>query len=257
MDALASPHVLDDVLRFFTSGKFADFQLRCNGRHFNVHKVIICATSKYFEALCGGNFMESSKNYATLDDEEPAVVARVLQACYSGNYAGAEQECLLPSTINSDRATCSVPYPSGPPEISSIGCVLQAEIYAFADKYEMRNLRRLAISKFEARMKSKDLGAGEVLEATKVIYNNIPRNDDKLRKHVVYYAQTHMLEIQRLPRFQQLMANVDFAWDFGTKYGSRAHVFCTRCSEWTKISVACGCGFSGLCEASGACTKQD
>jgi hypothetical protein len=42
--------------RFYTSGKFADFEIYCHGHVFRVHKIIICASSKYFEALCGGSF---------------------------------------------------------------------------------------------------------------------------------------------------------------------------------------------------------
>ena len=42
--------------RFYTSGKFADFEIRCHGHVFEIHKIVICASSKYFEALCGGSF---------------------------------------------------------------------------------------------------------------------------------------------------------------------------------------------------------
>jgi hypothetical protein len=44
------------LYRFYTSGKFADFEIYCHGHVFKVHKIIICASSKYFEALCGGSF---------------------------------------------------------------------------------------------------------------------------------------------------------------------------------------------------------
>jgi hypothetical protein len=44
------------LYRFYTSGKFADFEIYCHGHAFSVHKIVICASSKYFEALCGGSF---------------------------------------------------------------------------------------------------------------------------------------------------------------------------------------------------------
>ena len=44
------------LYRFYASGKFADFEICCHGHVFKVHKIIICASSKYFEALCGGSF---------------------------------------------------------------------------------------------------------------------------------------------------------------------------------------------------------
>jgi hypothetical protein len=44
------------LCRFYASGKFADFEICCHGHVFKVHKIIICASSKYFETLCGGSF---------------------------------------------------------------------------------------------------------------------------------------------------------------------------------------------------------
>jgi hypothetical protein len=44
------------LYRFYTSGMFADFEICCHGHVFKVHKIVICASSKYFEALCGGSF---------------------------------------------------------------------------------------------------------------------------------------------------------------------------------------------------------
>jgi hypothetical protein len=66
-----------------------------------------------------------------------------------------------------------------------------------------------------------------------------------------------MLEILKKPAFQELMVDPDFAWDFGTKYARRAHVWCPECLAWTNISVVCGCRFSQLCDASEACKTQD
>lgn len=48
-----------DLPKFFLSGKFSDFQLRHTIYTFNVHKIVICAKSLYFEKLCGGDFKVS------------------------------------------------------------------------------------------------------------------------------------------------------------------------------------------------------
>jgi len=217
---------------------------------------MICASSKYFDALCGGSFMEANKDSATLDDEEPSILARFLQACYTGGYGSEVQEHVLPQMIDNARTLCLAPSSDSLPEIDSIGCVVHAKIYAFADKYDIPNLRRLSLSKFEARIKDGDFKAVEVLEAAMVIYDKLPIIDDRLKKHVVYYAQTHMLGIHKLPNFQELMSIPDFAWDFGTRFGSRGDVCCPECVDRTKISADCGCGFHGLC-SNDVCTNQD
>jgi len=46
-----------DVPRFFISGRFSDFEIRLPKFTFRVHKVVICSKSKYFETLCGEDFL--------------------------------------------------------------------------------------------------------------------------------------------------------------------------------------------------------
>jgi hypothetical protein len=99
-------------------------------------------------------------------------------------------------------------------------------MYSLSEKYDVGSARALAVAKFRARISAKDKISDEVLAATKIIYDTTLSNDDTLRKHVVYYAQINMLEVLKKPAFQELMADPDIAWDFGTKCASRAHVWC-------------------------------
>ena len=187
------------------------------------------------------------------------MLARLIQTCYTGDYESATSDRILPLMIK--RALCwgkmhgvgDQEVPQRDPSAS----IVHAEMYALSDKYDVSSARTLAAAKFIARISTKAVPVDEVLAATKVIYDTVARNDETLRSHVVYHMQMHMLEIHKKPAFQELMADPDFAWDFGTRYGSRAHVWCPGCANWTKISVSCGCGFNGLCELSEACTKQD
>jgi hypothetical protein len=201
---------------------------------------------------------EATEKSVTLDDD-PIMLARLIQTCYTGDYGSATFENILPVMVENalflarmrgvDHQECQDNEPSG--------CVLHARMYALSDKYDVSSVRPLAVSKFQTRLTAEDVTSDEVLEATKIIYNSTASHDDTLRKHVVYYAQTNMLEIHKKPAFQELMADLDFAWDFGTRYSSRAHFWCPRCTDWTKISVSCGCGFHGLCGKSEACNNQD
>ncbi len=206
--------------------------------------------------LLAHSAQEADAAYANLDDENPAMVVRMLQAMYSSDYSDSVQEGVLPKALASNTL-CSTSQYKGRPDIVSTGCTLHAQMYSLADKYDIRGLRRLAVAKFEICIRSGEATANDILAAGKVIYDSITVHDDELRKHIVYYAQTNMLEIHRLPLFQELMADGDFSWDFGTKYASRAHVYCPSCLCWSEISEDCSCGFNGLCRTSEACAGQD
>ena len=187
------------------------------------------------------------------------MLARLIQTCYTGDYESAMSDRILPLMIKHALSGGRLHGigDQGVAQRDSSACIVHAEMYALSDKYDVSSARTLAAAKFIARISTKAVPADEVLAATKVVYDTIVRNDETLRKHSVYYMQTNMLEVQKKSAFQELMADPDFAWDFGTRYGSRAHVWCSGCTDWTKISVNCGCGFNGLCALSEACTKQD
>jgi hypothetical protein len=47
------------------SGKYSDLTLRCGGREFRVHRPIVCPHSPVFEAICSGEFKESTRTNQT------------------------------------------------------------------------------------------------------------------------------------------------------------------------------------------------
>jgi BTB/POZ domain len=98
---------------FFVSGKFSDFALKLPMFSFRVHKVVISSKSRYFEALCGDTFLvcsafrrfaqiltasqEGSRGFVELaDEEDPAMIARLLQVMYCGDYGTDFYEALVP-----------------------------------------------------------------------------------------------------------------------------------------------------------------
>jgi hypothetical protein len=201
---------------------------------------------------------EALENSAYLDDD-PIMIARLIQTCYTGDYGSVKFENTLPAMIENALSLGRMRgiYNGEYPQNDSCGCVLHARMYSLSDKYDVGSVRALAAAKFEARISAEDTTSDEVLAAIRIIYDTTSYSNDILRRHVVYYAQRNMLEILKKPAFKELMADPDFAWDFGTKYASRAHVWCPQCLAWTSISVVCGCGFNQLCGASEACKAQD
>jgi hypothetical protein len=139
---------------------------------------------------------EATENSTNLDDD-PIMLARLIQTCYIGHYGSAQFENVLPVMVENAlslgrmRGFDNYHHPQNDPA----GCVFHAKMYSLSDKYDVYSARILAGAKFKARISAKEVTSDEVLAATKIIYDTTPRNDEILRKHVVYYAQRNMLEI--------------------------------------------------------------
>ncbi|KAM7208136.1 BTB/POZ fold [Naviculisporaceae sp. PSN 640] len=75
---------MNDFSKHFNSGAFSDCQIRCGDRVWNLHKIILCNASKYFEAAFSGSFAEAETNVITLTDQDPDHVDEVLRFIYYG-----------------------------------------------------------------------------------------------------------------------------------------------------------------------------
>lgn len=53
-DALWAPDV--NTFSFLVSSKYSDLVVRCEGRDFKVHKVIVCGQSDFFSGICDGDW---------------------------------------------------------------------------------------------------------------------------------------------------------------------------------------------------------
>ncbi len=43
-------------LKQLQTGDFSDFKIVCRNKEFRVHRVVICAESEFFDAMCKGKF---------------------------------------------------------------------------------------------------------------------------------------------------------------------------------------------------------
>ena len=78
----------DAYARFLDTGRHSDFEIECGEHVFKVHKAIICAKSEFFDKLCSSDFVEGANKRVKLDDEDPAIIARMLLFIYKGSYHG-------------------------------------------------------------------------------------------------------------------------------------------------------------------------
>ncbi|KAM7208129.1 BTB/POZ fold [Naviculisporaceae sp. PSN 640] len=87
-----------DFTEQFKSGAFSDCRVKCGDRVWNVHKLVLCSQSKFFEAALTGNFAEAKDGTVTLDGQNPDVVNNVLEYLYSGNLSHVDEKVKPPSS---------------------------------------------------------------------------------------------------------------------------------------------------------------
>jgi speckle-type POZ protein len=82
---------------------FTDFTLICGTDRHRVHKLVICTQSKVFYAACTGSFKEAPSNEFEMPEDDPAMVARMVEYLYSGRYEVGGADSATELNNNSDH----------------------------------------------------------------------------------------------------------------------------------------------------------
>lgn len=123
--------------------------------------------------------------------------------------------------------------------------------------YDFPLLTALAKSKFVVAMHAPEFSLQDLVSAIDIVYATTPDENDGLRKHMVYLAQTCMQEIKKLDSFKTVYEKyIGFCWAFAFEYGARKTVRCANCETKSKIPTNCTCGFHDLCGTSKACNDS-
>ncbi|KAK5732171.1 hypothetical protein LTR17_010748 [Elasticomyces elasticus] len=95
-EALAKWVTVRVIARLFETSTLVDFEIACGQYVFKVHKVVICAQSKYFLAPCGKDYAEGSKGRITfkaVDEEggdaacdDPEAIKHMIDFFYYRDY---------------------------------------------------------------------------------------------------------------------------------------------------------------------------
>ena len=98
---------LSGFIKLLVSGRHTDVDIVCRGHTFNVHKTVLSAASTFFDRACDSQFQEGQTSTITLDDDEPALVARMIIFAYTSTYHT--------DSLNSARLEVSLfsPYAQG------------------------------------------------------------------------------------------------------------------------------------------------
>ncbi|KAK5123679.1 hypothetical protein LTR85_002315 [Meristemomyces frigidus] len=199
----------------FKSEKLADFTIVCGPHTFRVHKAILCALTKYFDAL--PNFAEGAQNSIELkavgsgdgDDEacdDPEAVKLMVHFFYHLDYS-ADALAIAPSPPTVDNAFGGVTTsykgkkkkrivthgwgesvddaPTAPTSPSTDGNMLMhAKVFAAAVKYRVPALKDLAAEKFAAAV-AINFNHASFAEAARIAYTTTPEDMREIRDQVV------------------------------------------------------------------------
>ncbi|KAB5578003.1 hypothetical protein GE09DRAFT_537071 [Coniochaeta sp. 2T2.1] len=185
------------------------------GRLFAAHEDVLCQ-SPFFERILRGTYFDAQSKRISLPEEEPEVFSAVLEYLYKGDYyprllhnkprnSWELEDSLLPPS--SRRATPQTSpamtdhnnspniggsragiMPSTPQAVeatvflSSVGLHLLRDtvIYCAADRYELEELKRLALRKQGLQS---GIDVGTILRSAQYCYAHTPDSDSRLRAH--------------------------------------------------------------------------
>ncbi|KAH7396488.1 BTB/POZ protein [Phaeosphaeria sp. MPI-PUGE-AT-0046c] len=172
-DMLVNPFesLLDYLPDYHKSPILSDGTIRCGETEFPIHKIIICAQSKFFLNAFTGEWKESSGNVLSLDGDEVSTVEAMLRFFYTFDY-------------DASAATNGNTSPM----------VFNVKVYSVADKYDIPTLRVQAKEKFQKAVET-CWDMDDFPYAIAEVYSSTPPNDKDLRSVVVAVACEHMQDL--------------------------------------------------------------
>ncbi|KAK4446212.1 BTB/POZ protein [Podospora aff. communis PSN243] len=170
-----SEMLISSLTEFYSSGEYSDLVISCGGKEYRVHRVLVCAQSKFFAAACRDGFKEAQEGNIILPDDNPRLIHIMVYYFYHLDYdvQGQNQSGHFdrPET-KGDGADASEPT-----------LVTHAKVYALAEKYIIDGLKGLALRKFKAATESLDVD--HFLQATQEVYTSTIEGDRGLRDVIV------------------------------------------------------------------------
>lgn len=181
------------------------------GRLFAAHEDVLCQ-SPFFHRILRGTYFDAQSKRISLPEEEPEVFSAVLEFLYKGDYyprllhnkprnSWELEDSHLPHratpqsspamahdspNIGGGRAGPTTPQTPSAVEatvfLSSVGQHLLRDtvIYCAADRYELEELKRLALRKQGLQS---GIDVGTILRSAQYCYAHTPDSDSRLRAH--------------------------------------------------------------------------
>ncbi|KAK3718337.1 hypothetical protein LTR37_005150 [Vermiconidia calcicola] len=157
---------------YLFNDRFSDFTIVCEDQEFKVHRCFICAQSKWFERCCSGIFEEGKTNRVHLREEHASVIANMISFMYTFDYNDSTSSDTFKSTSTEHtlpKGSSSSKHLTSPAPSNALQ--MNAWVYATAEKYEILDLKALALEKFKQH--ADVTNADDMLGAAWAVYKHI------------------------------------------------------------------------------------
>ncbi|KAL3423052.1 hypothetical protein PVAG01_04799 [Phlyctema vagabunda] len=182
------------IASLLDSGKYSDLTISCHGRHFKVHKAIVCSSSKPLAAAIDGSFKEAIAGVINLDDDDSEVIASMVKFLYTGIYPDGR---LNRPDFQNDADQISWQ------EHQSQCLLFNAKVYTVADKYDIKLLEDHAAAKYKEILEDGWTGSG-FIASMKTAFEMLPSIDKTLKRIITNAAAQHVSMLLTNPEFVAL-----------------------------------------------------
>ncbi|KAI1484747.1 BTB/POZ protein [Biscogniauxia mediterranea] len=194
-----SKELMDCMRELYSSQTYSDLVISCGGKHYKVHKAIICPRSKFFAKACSGHFKEGSSGTVELPEDDPHIVDIMIYYLYHLDY---DASSLMRGAANTeDGLTKDISAAVFAPQPRSPALVIHAKVYALAEKYFIDSLKALATQKFETVALKQSVSVfghaypdgypDGLVEAMQEVYTSTVDTDRSLRDIVIKALHKH------------------------------------------------------------------
>lgn len=221
---------------FWEDKRYCDFTIRCRGRSWDIHRILLAAHSPVFERMFSSGFKEAESGEADLSDDNPELIGNMIKFLYSLTLStGGTAYTIDGHTEQIGR--CDSEYPGLKWHQDRL--LSDARLYALADKYGIEALSTYIEKDFENslsylsyHMHCTDLK--RISKITATVYEGTPNIQTRLRTLLLSFFEANnvfIFERESLRAYARM--NPEFMTAF-TDLCARASPLVDRSLFWCK-----------------------
>ncbi|KAL2062702.1 hypothetical protein VTL71DRAFT_5774 [Oculimacula yallundae] len=163
----------------FATDKYSDLLIKCKGKEFKVHRIVVCLQSKPLAAAVDGKFKEAITGEIDLDGNEPGIVQYMLQFMYTQDYTDSALSKRIPASSGMT---------------GSAALLVHTKLYIIGDQLDIQPLKALAKNKYEATV-SEFWNSDSFVTSLELLYKETSEDDRLLKEIAVKVAGQHVKEL--------------------------------------------------------------
>ena len=206
--------LLDNMATLMDDGNYSDFVISCQGRHFNVHKAIMCSASPILAAAFNMNMAESQTGVFEHTEYDADTVERMISYVYKTEYDLPQDVQVLVSApasadADEDNSTVSIPGPNAQ-------LIAHTRMYAIGSYYQLPTLGLIALQNFASCTKARFETTG-FIHVLREVDTHIRKDDRDFRDAVRTLALDNLIPLTQDNSFMIDLAEVGDVQEFAAE----------------------------------------